>query len=348
MQAVVYDAFGSMPAVRELPEPGVAADGALIAVEASGICRSDWHAWMGHDPDVRLPHVPGHELAGRISAVGEAVRRWHVGDRVTVAFVGACGTCELCLAGQHQVCRRQSQAGFGRWGSFAEKVAVEHADVNLVEIPPGIDMVAAASLGCRFATAFRALVQRAQVAPGETVAVHGCGGVGLAVIMVATAAGAAVVAVDVRAEALERASRLGATWALDASGLGDVGAQVRAMTGGGADVALDCLGSAATCAASVESLRPLGRHLQVGLLADSAGTVPVPMGRVVSEELTLLGSHGMAAHAYAPLLELVRRGRLRPELLVGEEVGLQESCGALVAMGQFGSPGITVVRPGVL
>jgi D-arabinose 1-dehydrogenase-like Zn-dependent alcohol dehydrogenase len=204
--AVVYEAFGDAPAVRTVADPTPAPHGAVIAVEATGLCRSDWHGWMGHDPDIRrFPHVPGHELAGVVAAVGADVTRWAPGDRVTVPFVCACGTCAQCAAGDHQICDRQTQPGFTHWGSFAELTAIDWADVNLVALPDELDADTAAALGCRFATAYRAVLQVGRVRAGEWVAVHGCGGVGLSAVMIAVAAGARVVAVDVSEPALRAA-----------------------------------------------------------------------------------------------------------------------------------------------
>src|SRR6185312_84548 len=229
MRALCFEAFGGPLTVRDLAAPDPAADGVVVEVAASGICRSDWHAWQGHDPDVVLPHVPGHELAGTVAAVGAGVRRWRVGDRVTVPFVNACGRCAQCAAGEHQVCPEQTQPGFTHWGSLAELVALDAADVNLVRLPDDLDDVTAAALGCRYATAFRAVVQVGRVRPGEWVAVHGCGGVGLSAVQIAAASGARVVAVDVAAGALALARELGAEHVVD--GVGDVPAAVAELTG---------------------------------------------------------------------------------------------------------------------
>src|SRR4051794_14676892 len=210
MRAVVYEAFGERPSVRTVPDPAPARRGAGVRVAASGRCRSDWQGWMGHAPDIRRsPHVPGHELAGTIEAVGAEVRRWRPGRRVTVPFACACGECEQCVAGQGQICDRQTQPGFTHWGSFAELVELDWADVNLVALPDGVGDAAAASLGCRFATAYRAVLQVGRLRPGEWLAVHGCGGVGLSAVMIAAAAGARVVALDVAAPALAAARAAG-------------------------------------------------------------------------------------------------------------------------------------------
>ena len=346
MRAVVYDEFGAPATVRVVPDPAPTEHGAVIKVEATGLCRSDWHGWAGHDPEIVLPHVPGHEFAGVVAAVGAAVSGWRPGQRVTVPFVCACGRCPQCLAGDHQVCDHQFQPGFTGWGSFAELVAIDHADVNLVELPDSIDAVTAASLGCRFATAYRAVLAQGRVAAGQWVAVHGCGGVGLSAVMIAAATGARVVAVDVKPEALELATRLGAEATVDPTGVPDVAAAVRAVSGGGVHVSLDALGSPQTCVASIGSLRKRGRHVQVGLLPDSLPAPVVPMSAVISRELEIVGSHGMPAHAYGEMLAQVQAGRLRPDLLVAGQIGLAEAAAALAAMGQQGGhAGITVVVP---
>ncbi|ETK32732.1 alcohol dehydrogenase catalytic domain-containing protein [Microbispora sp. ATCC PTA-5024] len=359
MRAVVYEAFGAEPEVREVADPAVPPAGAVIGVEATGLCRSDWHGWMGRDPDITaFPHVPGHELSGVVEAVGPEVTGWRPGDRVMTPFVSACGRCGACVTGDQQVCERQTQPGFTHWGSFAERVAIDHADVNLVGLPDGMGFPAAASLGCRFATAFRAVVAQGRVRPGDWLAVHGCGGVGLSAVMIGVAAGARVVAVDVSPAALDMAARLGAAVQVraasggadaaetvrHAAGAGDVAEAVREATGGGAHVSIDALGSAATCVASVGGLRRRGRHVQVGLLP---GDTPLPMGRVIAHELEIVGSHGMAAHAYPAMLEMIAAGTLRPDLLVTRTVGLEDVPAALAAMGAApAAPGITMIAPG--
>ncbi|WP_309095466.1 zinc-dependent alcohol dehydrogenase family protein [Streptomyces sp.] len=345
MRAVVFERYGKAAEVREVADPEPAEHGVVVRVEATGLCRSDWHGWQGHDPDITLPHVPGHELAGVVEAVGARVGRWRPGDRVTVPFVCACGTCPSCAAGDHQVCERQTQPGFTHWGSFAQYVALDHADVNLVPLPGEMSFATAASLGCRFATAYRAVVQQGGVAAGDWVAVHGCGGVGLSAVMIAAASGARVVAVDVSPAALDLARTFGAAHCVDATAVPDTAAAVRDLTGGGAHLSLDALGSPATCAASVNGLRRRGRHVQVGLLPAPDGTTPVPMARAIALELELLGSHGMAAHGYPPMLELVRAGVLRPDLLVTSAIRLDEVPSALAAMGTAAGAGVTVVEP---
>jgi len=341
MKAILYEAFSQPPKLVTLPDPAPEPDGVVVRVGATGVCRSDWHGWVGHDPDIALPHVPGHELAGTIEAVGNAVTRWRVGDRVTVPFVGGCGNCPECHAGHQQVCDHQFQPGFTHWGSFAEFVSIHRADLNLVALPESLDFVTAASLGCRVVTSFRAVVDQGRVSGGEWVAVHGCGGVGLSAIMIVSAVGARVVAVDIDDEKLALARQLGAVATINARDVEDVAGAVRDMTGGGAHVSLDALGAVATCVNSINSLRKRGRHIQVGLMPGAPA--PVPMGRVISHELEIYGSHGMQAHRYGALLAMITAGTVKPELLVGRRINLEQSIDALMGMDRFEGAGVTVV-----
>lgn len=343
MRAAVYDEFRGPLSVRDCPDPEPSTQGAVIAVRATGICRSDWHGWQGHDPDIRVPHVPGHELAGEVVAVGRDVRRRSVGERVTVPFVCGCGDCRWCREDQQQVCPQQTQPGFTHWGSYAEYVRIEHADVNLVPLPDDVEFADAASLGCRFATAYRAVVAQGRLQAGETLAVHGCGGVGLSAIMIAAARGARVVAVDLDAERLAQAGELGAEMLVDAGRHEDVAAAVRDATDGGADVSIDAAGSAATCRNSVACLRRQGRHVQVGLLPARDGT-PLPMDLVIAHELVLVGSHGMQAPAYPAMLDRVADGRLPVAKLVGRRIGLAEAADGFADERYLRGRGITVIE----
>jgi len=345
VRAAVYAAFRGPIVVTDLPEPEVHDDAALIAVGACGICRSDWHGWMGHDPTIRPPHVPGHELAGTVAAVGAAVRRWRGGERVTVPFCCGCGDCPDCRGGDTHVCDRQTQPGFTHHGAFAEFVEIRHADLNLVALPEAVGFLAAAGLGCRFATAYRAVVHQGRAAAGDWVAVHGCGGVGLSAIAVARAMGARVVAIDPDPARRRSARDLGADETLDPAA-GDVVPRVRAVTGRGAAVSLDAIGDPLVCRASILSLANRGRHVQVGLLPGAHATPPVPMDLVIARELEILGSHGMPVGGYAELLALVASGRLDPARLVTDTVGLEEGAALLEQFDAFPNAGITVMVPG--
>jgi D-arabinose 1-dehydrogenase-like Zn-dependent alcohol dehydrogenase len=343
VKAVIFQEYGALPALADLPEPECPEDGVVISVGDTGVCGSDWHAWKGHDP-VALPHVPGHEFAGVVARVGSGVRHWKSGDRVTVPFVCGCGRCAWCELGEAQVCPDQTQPGFTGHGSFAEQVAIHGADTNLVRLPESVDFVTAASLGCRFATAFRAVATHGRIGPGDWLAIYGCGGVGLSAVMIGAALGGRVVAVDVTSAALERASSLGAEAVVDASSTPDVAAAVRDLTGGGAHVSVDAFGSPELAVASVRSLRRRGRHVQAGLLLGASSKPPLPMDLVVSQELEIYGSHGMPARGYPAMLSMIEDGTLRPGDLVGQVIGLEDAGAALAAMDRPSTTGMTVVR----
>lgn len=344
MRAVVYDALRGPWRSTEIADPTPPPDGVVLRVEAAGLCRSDWHAWHGHDNVSTFPHVPGHEFAGTIAEVGPDVTRWRVGDRVAVPFVCACGRCLVCESGNHQVCPHQWQPGFDGWGGFAEYVALPAADVNLVKLPAEVGFDVAAALGCRVATAYRAVATIGRVRAGEEVAVHGAGGVGLAALAVARALGARVIVIDPSSAARDTALRLGAAAALEPSP--DLVDTVRAATDGGPHVTVDAIGDDLACRTSIASLRPRGRHVQVGLLPPGTAMDPVPMHTVISRELEVLGSHGLAAHDYPELLGLVTSGRLRPDLLVARTITLDEVPAAFSLIGTPDQPaGMTLIHP---
>jgi alcohol dehydrogenase len=343
VRAVYYEAFRGPVTIQNLPDPTPTPDGVVIRVRASGLCRSDWHGWMGHDADIRLPHVPGHELAGVVESVGAEVKHWQPGDRVTLPFVCGCGSCPQCASGNHQVCDHQFQPGFTHWGSFAEYVAIGYADLNLVRLPESVDFVTAASLGCRFATSFRAVIDQGRIDRDQWLAVHGCGGVGLSAIMIGQALGARVIAVDIDDAKLALARDIGAAACINANASNDVSAKIRELSKGGAHVSIDALGSPVTCFNSIAGLRKRGRHVQVGLLAPDERNARIPTGLVVANELEILGSHGMQAHRYPQMLEMMAAGSLQPQKLIGQTIGLEDAPAALVAMDRFAEVGVTVI-----
>lgn len=343
MKAVLFEKFRQAPKVATVADPTPARHGVVIKVEATGVCRSDWHGWMGHDSDIDLPHVPGHELAGVIEAVGKDVTNWHVGDRVTVPFISGCGSCSECHAGHQQVCHNQEQPGFTHWGSFAQYVGIHQADLNLVALPESMDFATAASLGCRFATAFRAVVDQGKTGAGQWVAVHGCGGVGLSAVMIANAVGANVIAIDIDDQKLALARSLGAVATVNGATSANVADAVIDMTRGGAHVSMDALGHPVTCFNSIQNLRPRGKHIQVGLMLGDHTAPQVPMAKVIGKELEILGSHGMQAHRYGAMLDMIQSGKLAPERLIGDQISLDEAPAALVNMDKFQSIGATVI-----
>ena len=344
MRAAVYEQFQQPIVIREVPPPKPSDDGVVIAVKACGICRSDWHGWMGNDPDIRLPHVPGHELAGVVETVGANVRNFKRGDRVTVPFVCGCGDCPECRSGNQQVCDRQFQPGFTAWGAFAEQVAIDYADSNLVLLLDEIDFVTASSLGCRFITSFRAVKEQGRIEPDQWLAVWGCGGVGLSAIMIAKGLGARVVAVDIEDDKLEFARSLGADALVNSKNVANAVDAVKDIVDGGAHVSIDALGHPSLAFDSISCLRKRGKHIQVGIMEAGEHRTAIPMNLVIGRELEILGSHGMQAHKYAEMFEMIRDGRLEPKKLIGKTVTLAEGAEELMKMNTFSSVGVTVIN----
>ena len=343
MRAAIYQQFQQPLTIENVADPTPSADGVVIAVNACGICRSDWHGWMGNDPDIRLPHVPGHELAGIVESIGANVKNFRPGDRVTLPFVCGCGSCAECRSGNQQVCDHQFQPGFTAWGGVGEFVAIDYADINLVRLPDDMDFVTAASLGCRFITSFRAVKEQGRVMPDQWVAVWGCGGVGLSAIMIAKGVGANVVAIDIADDKLGFAKRAGADVAINSSNVSTASDAVRDLTNGGAHVSLDALGHQQIVIDSISCLRKRGKHVQVGIMEAGRHRTAIPMELVIGRELEILGSHGMQAHKYPEMFEMIADGRLDPGRLIGKTVSLERGIKELTDMNSFSAVGVTVI-----
>jgi D-arabinose 1-dehydrogenase-like Zn-dependent alcohol dehydrogenase len=344
MKAALIESFNGPVDVREVAEPKCSPHGAIVAVRACGVCRSDHHAWKGADPDVELPHVMGHELAGDVLKVGAECRQFTVGDRVTAPFILGCGSCPDCRSGQSTVCAQQAVIGFTYWGAFAERVTIPHADYNLVRLPQNLDYVEAAGMGCRVTTAWRALTDRARLEPGEWVVVYGSGGVGLSVVVLAASLGARVLAVDISEDALELARKMGATVTLNAASSDRVWQQVRDLTDGGGEVSVDALGTATTFENSLRSLRKLGRHVQVGMPVGNHTTVPLALLELVySRQLSIIGMRGLGSAGFAPLLNMISAGRVDLSDLVTRRVALSQVHDVLSEMDGRQRAGVTVV-----
>ena len=328
--------------LAELPEPACPPDGVVLDILACGICRSDWHAWTGADPDVTLPHVPGHEFCSTVLEAGPQVAQWRAGDRVIAPFILACGRCPDCRAGQPTVCAAQVVPGFTCDGAFAERIAVPRADANLTALPEGMDPALAAALGCRVTTAWHALTGRAALAPGEWLGVWGAGGVGLSALMLGRAMGARVAVADVVPDKLDLARDLGAEAVVDARGA-DPAAAMRAASGGGVHVALEALGFAVTAENALTSLRRLGRMVQVGMPAGDHARIALPWDTVYSAQLAVYGTRGMPAHRFPALLDFVAATGLDLSPLIARRVALSQASEELARFDGAAPPGVAVI-----
>ncbi|MDU8926829.1 alcohol dehydrogenase catalytic domain-containing protein [Alisedimentitalea sp. MJ-SS2] len=328
--------------IVNLPDPVAGKGEVVLDVLACGVCRSDWHAWTGSDPDVNLPHVPGHEFCGEVVQVGAGVDLWAVGDRVIAPFILACGACPDCAAGNQTICASQAVPGFTIPGAFAEKIAVPFADQNLSALPEGIEPALAAGLGCRVTTAWHALTGRAALRAGEWLAVFGGGGVGTAALLLGRALGARVVVVDVVEEKLRYAKALGADAVVNAAEC-DAAEAVKQITSGGADLAVEALGIEATVLGALECLRKLGRMVMVGMPAGDHATMQLPMDVVYSGQLAFYGTRGMPAWRYPSLLSLIEGGQVDLSPLVTRHIRLSEATVELQAFDAPAPPGVAVI-----
>lgn len=350
MRAAQITAFRRPLQVEEVAVAPPRADGAVVRVEASGVCRSDWHFWnqdlVWAGFNLALPANTGHEVGGVVEEVGRDVRTVKVGDRVTIPFHEADGACPECRAGFQNLCDHVVVPGVQRVGGWAEYVTVTAADLNCIRLPDGVDSLSAAALGCRYMTAYRAVIDRGRVRPGQWLAVQGCGGVGLSAVQIAAAADAMVVAVDVDDRKLAKAREEGAAVTVNARGLTpeQVGQAVKDATGGGAHLSLDALGRAFTFHQSIQSLRKRGRHVQAGITSqEERGQVTIPVDLLTMMEWEVVGSLGNPHPNYAELLALVARQKLRPGRLVTREIALDDVTDTLERMTRFDTVGFEVI-----
>lgn len=343
MKAAVIREYARPLSIEDVDDPQCPGDGVILQVLACGVCRSDHHAWQGIDPDVELPHIPGHEFCGTVIEAGRDVTDWRVGDRAIAPFILGCGTCTDCQAGEATICATQFVPGFTHPGAFAEYIAVPRADFNLVTLPDDLSTAVGASMGCRLTTAFRALIDRANTQPGEWVVVWGCGGVGLSVIQIAKAIGARAIGIDINPEKLALASLLGAEATFLASKTNTALGEITELTQGGAHVSIDALGSPATFDAAMFSLRKMGRLVQIGMPTGAGTKPPVNLARLYSHQLTIHGTRGLPPQRFSGLFKLIFQGRLDPSGMIESEIALDQITPALERLSTFEGRGVQVI-----
>lgn len=340
MRAAVIRTYRADLSLESVPDPVCEADGVVLKVLACGICRSDWHGWVGEHPKVLPGAIPGHEYCGEVVEAGP-LAKWRTGDRVIAPFILSCGQCPECQSGQTTTCRAQRVPGFGEPGAYAEYVSAPHAH-NLARLPENLSPALAAGLGCRVTTAWHALTGRAALQAGEWLAVHGTGGVGLSLLLLGQALGARVIVVDVAQARLDHALTLGAEAAMNPKD-GDVAARIREMTGGGAQVSVEALGITVTTNSSIECLRPLGRHVQVGLPTGHTARMEINMNAVYMKQLALYGTRGMPSWRYPSLLSMIETGRVDVRPILAREVALSQASAELRAFDAPMPPGVAVI-----
>lgn len=339
MQAMVLKAFGQPLELEERPVPEPGPGEVLVQVEACGVCGTDLKIVAGKLPNINPPRIPGHEIAGRIAAVGAGVRHLRPGQRVTCYYYVTCGTCRNCRTGRETICTDfRGRLGFERDGGFAEYVLVP--EENCLILPDGIRAEDAAVLEDAVATPYHALVTRGGLSAGESVVVMGVGGLGIHAVQVAKAAGAAVLAVDIDERHLDLARDYGADSTLRYEPEGYQAAVARLV--GAPDMVLETVSRPETIEANAKVLRPGGRLVMVGY---SPGVLlQLETAHVVLSEVTLIGSRAAGRHEVARAIELVARGAVRP--VIHRRFRLAEVNEALEALRQGATVGRAVVAVG--
>jgi 6-hydroxycyclohex-1-ene-1-carbonyl-CoA dehydrogenase len=312
MKAAVFHGNGSRLTIEEMPLPDLREGDALLRVAACGLCHTDLH-YLDHGvPTFRKPPIIlGHEAAGIVDRLGPGVSGFAPGDRVLAPSVWACGRCRYCRAGRENLCAELVMPGNHVHGGFAEFLAVPAKE--LVRLPPELPLERACVIADAVSTPYHAVKQRGQVRAGDSVAVVGCGGVGLNVVQCASLAGATVIAVDVNDARLALAKRLGARHTINPTATERVDKEVRKLTDGGVDVAFEVVGNPKTIDLAFNLLRKGGRLVVIGF---SPEAVPINAAKLMFYELELVGSLGCGGGLYPEIVALVASGRIDLEPIV--------------------------------
>jgi NADPH:quinone reductase-like Zn-dependent oxidoreductase len=311
MKAVVFSEHGGPEVLRytEVPEPQIGANDALVRVRACALNHLDLFVRAGM-PGVKipLPRIPGSDISGEVAKIGENVSHVKVGARVLLSPGISCGHCPQCLAGNDSMCRDYTLFGYMVDGGYAE--FVKSPGVNVIPMPPGLSFEEAAAVPLVFLTAWHMLITRAKLKPAEDVLILGAGsGVGSAAIQIARVTGARVIATAGSEEKLAKAKELGAHDVIQHSKQ-DIAAEVKRLTNRrGVDVVFEHVGQA-TWGHSVRSLAVGGRLVTCGATTGYEGKIDLRY--LFTRQLSILGSFmGSKAELYS-VLELVRRGLLKP------------------------------------
>jgi len=317
--AVFYEAHKPLK-IEEVEIPKIGADEILVKVAACGVCHTDLH-YLDHGVPTfkKPPIILGHEPSGIVQEVGNSVSNFKNGDRVLLPAVLTCGRCDYCRTGRENICSAQVMLGNNVDGAYAEYIKAPAKDV--FHLPEEIPLVEGSIIADAISTPFHAVKNRACVKPGDTVAVFGCGGIGLNVVQVARESGGIVLAVDMLGMKLEWAKKLGAVYLINAKETEDPAKAIRKLTGGGADIAIEAIGNTLTIQQAFNSLRTGGRLVTVGY---SPVDVSLSAARIMYREMEIVGSLGCRPVDYPKIIELVKLGRLKVKELVTHKFPLKE------------------------
>ncbi|MDE1819770.1 MAG: zinc-binding dehydrogenase [Euryarchaeota archaeon] len=319
MRAAVFSGSGEPLALTNVPDPSPGPGEVLVKVAGCGLCHTDLH-YLDHG--VATAHPPplilGHEISGTVVGHGAGVEGPKAGSRVLLPAVLPCGACSLCRTGRGNICPKMRMFGNHIDGGFAELVVAPAHEV--IPLPADVPLVRGSIIADAISTPYHAVVNRAAVRAGEWVVVVGCGGVGINAVQIASATGAQVIAVDLARQKLDIASKVGAAETLDASRVPDLGKAVRAITGEGADVAFEAVGTPRTVGSAISTLRRGGRLCLIGYSAENA---PMPLNKIMFLEYTIMGSLGCRPVDYPKVIDLVRRGKVQLDPVISSEIPLE-------------------------
>jgi 6-hydroxycyclohex-1-ene-1-carbonyl-CoA dehydrogenase len=333
MKAAVFHGPEAGMKVEDIPVPQIGPDQILVKVAACGACHTDLHYIEHGVPTFKKPPIVlGHEASGVVEEVGVDVDNFKAGQRVLIPAVLSCGRCRFCRMGRENICSDMKMLGNHFDGAYAEYVGVPAKDVLI--LPDSIPLEDASIIADALSTPYHAIKNRAEVKAGDTVVVFGCGGVGINAVQLAAAVGAYVIAVDINDRKLEWANELGAARTIDASKIERVSKEIRKLTGGGADIALEVIGNPRTIEEAFESVRIGGRLCVVGYTHEPISIVG---GKIMFKEIDVVGSLGCPPGEYVPLIRMVELGKINVTRLVTHRFDLDHIQGAFDVMKQGAS-----------
>ncbi len=320
MKAAVFHGPEIGLRIDDIPVPEIGPSDVLVKVAACGACHTDLHYIEHGIPTFKKPPVVlGHEASGIIEKAGAEVVNVSEGQRVLIPAVLTCGKCRFCRMGRENICSEMTMLGNHFDGAYAEFVAVPAKDV--LDLPESINLEEASIIADALSTPYHAVKNRAKVRPGDTVVVFGCGGVGINAVQLAALAGAYVIAVDKSPKKLEWAREFGAAETIDASSVDRVAKEVKKLTGGGADIAMEVIGNPRTIEEAFDSVRIGGRLCVVGYTHEA---ISIIAGKIMFKELEITGSLGCPPGEYVPLIRMVAQGKIDLGRIVTHRVALSE------------------------
>jgi len=320
MKAVVFHGSEKGLKIEDIPVPQIGEDQILVKVAACGVCHTDLHYIEHGVPTFKKPPVVlGHEASGIVEELGPKVDKFKKGQRVLIPAVLTCGRCFACRQGRENICSAMTMLGNHFDGAYAEYVAVPAKDV--LDLPESIPLEEASIIADAISTPYHAVKNRAQVKPGDTVVIFGCGGVGINAVQLASAAGGYVIAVDINPRKLDWAAEFGAAKTIDASKIERVSKEIKKLTGGGADIAMEVIGNPRTIEEAFECVRVGGRLCVVGYTHEA---ISVVAGKIMFKEIEVVGSLGCRPVDYLPLIRMVEQGKVDLKRQVTHRFSLDE------------------------